>query len=70
MGDEHGQRFHQNISTVVKRYQGKWSPSMLADYRWTQEVIHCYFLGHIYIYIYIYICVCVCVFMCTLCNIK
>jgi hypothetical protein len=35
VSDEHGQRFHQDISTLVKRYQGKWSPSMLVVYCWT-----------------------------------
>ncbi|UYV82268.1 hypothetical protein LAZ67_21001510 [Cordylochernes scorpioides] len=24
--DEHGERFHQDISSIEKRYQGKWSP--------------------------------------------
>ncbi|UYV84322.1 hypothetical protein LAZ67_X001844 [Cordylochernes scorpioides] len=32
---EHGERFHQNISSMEKRYQDKWSPGMLADYCWT-----------------------------------
>lgn len=32
--DEHGERFHQDISSTEKRFQGKWSPSMLADYCW------------------------------------
>ncbi|UYV79769.1 hypothetical protein LAZ67_18000591 [Cordylochernes scorpioides] len=31
---EHGERFHQDISSMEKRYQGKWSPAMLADYCW------------------------------------
>jgi hypothetical protein len=31
--DEHRERFHQDIS-MGKRYQGKWSLSMLADYCW------------------------------------
>ena len=35
VSDEHGERFHQDIATMEKRYQGKWSPSMLADYCWT-----------------------------------
>ena len=35
VSDEHGERFHQDISTVEKRYQGKWNPAMLADYCWT-----------------------------------
>jgi hypothetical protein len=33
--DEHGERFHQDISNMEKRYQGKWSLSMLTDYCWT-----------------------------------
>lgn len=35
ISDEHGERFHQDISAMEKRYLGKWSPSMLADYCWT-----------------------------------
>jgi len=35
VSDEHGERFHQEISTMEKRYQGVWNPSMLADYCWT-----------------------------------
>jgi hypothetical protein len=35
VSDEHGERFHQDISTVETRYQGKWNPIMLADYCWT-----------------------------------
>jgi hypothetical protein len=35
VSDEHGEHFHQGISTVETRYQGKWNPSMLADYCWT-----------------------------------
>ncbi|UYV60357.1 hypothetical protein LAZ67_1000940 [Cordylochernes scorpioides] len=35
VSDEHGERFHQGISSMEKRYQGKWSPGMLADYSWT-----------------------------------
>jgi hypothetical protein len=35
VSDEHGERFHQEIATTEKRYQGKWSTSMLADYCWT-----------------------------------
>jgi len=33
--DEHGERFHQDILAMEKRYQGKWTSSMLADYCWT-----------------------------------
>ncbi|UYV62956.1 hypothetical protein LAZ67_2002615 [Cordylochernes scorpioides] len=35
VSDEPGERFHQDISSMEKRYQGKWSPAMLADYCWT-----------------------------------
>ncbi|UYV76721.1 hypothetical protein LAZ67_14001873 [Cordylochernes scorpioides] len=35
VSDEHGERFHQDISSMEKRYQGKWCPGMLADYCWT-----------------------------------
>ena len=35
VSDEHGERFHQDIAAMEKRYQGKWNPSMLADYCWT-----------------------------------
>jgi hypothetical protein len=31
---EHAERFHKDISTVEKRYQGKWSPGMLVGYCW------------------------------------
>ncbi|UYV65314.1 hypothetical protein LAZ67_3003924 [Cordylochernes scorpioides] len=32
VSDEHVERFHQDISSMEKRYQGKWNPAMLADY--------------------------------------
>jgi hypothetical protein len=35
MNDEHGERLHQDISTMEKQYQGTLSPSMLAEYCWT-----------------------------------
>ena len=35
VSDEHGERFHQEIATMEKRYQGKWSTAMLADCCWT-----------------------------------
>jgi len=35
VSDEHGERFHQENATMEKRYQEKWSTSMLADYCWT-----------------------------------
>ena len=35
VSDEHGERFHQEIATMEKRYQGKRSTCTLADYCWT-----------------------------------
>jgi hypothetical protein len=35
VSDEHGERFHQDISNMEKRYQGKWSLSVLGDYSCT-----------------------------------
>ena len=37
VSDEHGERFHQEIAEMEKRYQGKWNPSMMADYCWTLQ---------------------------------
>ena len=33
--DEYGECFHEDISLMEKRYQGKWNCAMLADYFWT-----------------------------------
>ncbi|GBO14317.1 hypothetical protein AVEN_223157-1 [Araneus ventricosus] len=38
VSDEHGERFHQDISNMGARYQGKWNPKMLADYFWTLKM--------------------------------
>jgi hypothetical protein len=35
VSDKHGERFHQDVSSMEKRYQGKWNCSVLADYCWT-----------------------------------
>ena len=35
VSDDHGERFHQPIAVMEKRYEGKWSNFMLADYCWT-----------------------------------
>jgi len=32
VSDEHGERFHQDISVMEQRYKGKWSAVMLGDY--------------------------------------
>ena len=34
VSDEHGERFHQDISVMERRFKGKWNPGMLADYCW------------------------------------
>jgi hypothetical protein len=35
VNDEHGEKFHQDISNMENRYQGTWSLSVLPDYCWT-----------------------------------
>ena len=35
VSDEHGERFHQQIATMERRYKGKWSAAMLADFCWS-----------------------------------
>ncbi|CAI9593149.1 unnamed protein product, partial [Staurois parvus] len=32
--EEQGERFHQDIKEMERRYQGKWSITMMADYCW------------------------------------
>jgi len=32
LSDEHGERFHKDISTMERRHQGEWTPSILVDY--------------------------------------
>jgi len=34
VSDKHSERFHQDILSMEKRYQGKWTSSMLADCCW------------------------------------
>ena len=34
VSEEHGERFHQDISTMEKRYSGKWNERMMGDYVW------------------------------------
>ena len=38
VNDKQGERFHQNIATTKKRYRGKSTVNMLADYYWM--IIH------------------------------
>jgi hypothetical protein len=35
VSEEYSERFHQDITAMKKRYQAKWTSSMLADYCWT-----------------------------------
>jgi len=32
VSEEQGKRFHQNIKELKRRYQGRWSVTMMADY--------------------------------------
>ena len=34
VSDEQGERFHQDISEMKSRYQGRWDQGMMADYCW------------------------------------
>jgi hypothetical protein len=34
VSDEHGERFHQDISVMERRYQGRFEPNMMGDYCW------------------------------------
>jgi hypothetical protein len=31
VSDELGERFHEDISYIGKKYSGKWSPNIMAD---------------------------------------
>ncbi|PNF15056.1 hypothetical protein B7P43_G16761, partial [Cryptotermes secundus] len=32
--EEQGERFHQDVRDIERRYQGRWNANMLADYCW------------------------------------
>ena len=34
VSDEHGKRFHQDITKMESNYQGKWKPGMMGDFCW------------------------------------
>ena len=34
VSEEHGERFHQDIQTMERRYQGRWDSAMMGDYMW------------------------------------
>jgi hypothetical protein len=35
VSEEQGERFHQDIKEMERRYQGRWSVNMMGDYCWT-----------------------------------
>lgn len=37
VSDEQGERFHQDISEMESRYQGRWDQVMMADYCWCMK---------------------------------
>ncbi|GFX82409.1 uncharacterized protein TNCV_2870901 [Trichonephila clavipes] len=34
VNEEQGERFHQDIKEMERRYQGRWNVNMMADYCW------------------------------------
>ena len=34
VSEEQGERFHQDVKEMERRYQGRWNTSMIADYCW------------------------------------
>ena len=34
VSDQHGERFHQDITKMESNYQGKWNPGMMGDFCW------------------------------------
>ena len=34
VSDEHGERFHQDVAIIEKRFKGKWSENALWNYCW------------------------------------
>jgi hypothetical protein len=37
MSNEHGERFHQDISVIEHRNKGKWRAAMSGDYCWMMK---------------------------------
>jgi hypothetical protein len=35
VGEEQGERFHQDLKYVERRYQGRWDVNMMANYCWS-----------------------------------
>lgn len=38
VSEEQGERFHQDIKIIEKRYQGRWNVTMLADFCWINDI--------------------------------
>ena len=38
VSEEQGEPFYQDIKEMERRYQGKWSTAMLADYCWSLQI--------------------------------
>ena len=38
VSNEHGERFHQDISVMQHRYKGKWSAAMSGGYCWMMKI--------------------------------
>ncbi|GFX11089.1 uncharacterized protein TNCV_4503041 [Trichonephila clavipes] len=34
VSEKQGERFHQDIKEMERRYQGRWNVNMMADYCW------------------------------------
>jgi hypothetical protein len=41
VSEEQCERFHQDIKEMERRYQGRWSVSMMADYCWMLKRDEC-----------------------------
>ena len=44
VSEKHGERFHQDIATMGRRYEGRWDTAMMGDCIWSlvrkNESIH------------------------------
>jgi hypothetical protein len=41
VSEEQGERFHRDIKEMERRYEGRWSVSMMADYCWMLKHDEC-----------------------------
>ena len=35
VSEEHGERFHQDISDMERKHQGRWNCNIMGDYLWS-----------------------------------